>query len=285
MLGQKLKELFKNLADKLKSLGAKIWAGLKNIGPILKGVGVILWFKLKKLKNLRIKSRNFGYFPAIAGMVIACALSLAFVLAVRLESERHAACMQECEDVCKLQEDCKPQIVEVIKEVEVIREVRVGGGEVNPAHAQIAKALRDEFGRDATRWQAVIDDNRLSISFNSPDMIFDFDKAVVKDALRNTLRDFFPRYVALVRKHAADIDSIHVQGHTDTRGSYLHNMGLSQRRSRNVHKVCFDLARAQDQEWLKQNFFTAGASFARPTNSYATSRRVEFHIKLKQVNR
>jgi outer membrane protein OmpA-like peptidoglycan-associated protein len=187
--------------------------------------------------------------------VIISALILAWVLARRATEVPPA---------------CAPSVVELV-------EVKI-----RQSHEEVLADFHRQFDDDLPRWGAVIDDERLAISFPAASMLFDVNSARIKPKLRQTLRQFFPRFVALARRHADVIDSIQVEGYTDTTGRYLYNMKLSQDRSRNALKACFAAASAADVPWLQDNFFAAGASYARPADSRARSRRIEFMIKLNR---
>ncbi|MCL2438904.1 MAG: OmpA family protein [Alphaproteobacteria bacterium] len=205
-----------------------------------------------KLKNLKEKFKydSLGYFPAVAGMAVVAALALAFILAVRLG----AGCEQRAGEIVRVR--------------------------VQKSHDNILEAFRAEFAEDAAKWGAVIDDSRISISFAASDMLFWIDSSDVRENLKKALADFFPRYVAFARRFPDEVDSIQVEGHTDTTGDYLYNMKLSQDRSRNVLAHCFRIAPAGDRAWLEENFMATGASYARPAANDAKSRRVEFNLKL-----
>ena len=83
------------------------------------------------------------------------------------------------------------------------------------------------------------------------------------------------------------ISQIEIEGHTNSRGSYLHNLELSQRRALTVMKAM--LARAgPKKEYLQQIVVAGGRSFSHLiTNEQGgedtvLSRRIEIHLRLKE---
>lgn len=79
------------------------------------------------------------------------------------------------------------------------------------------------------------------------DVLFDFDKAGLKPAALQALREYFPN------GQQSDIDSIYIEGHTDSVGSDSHNMQLSAQRCESV------------RSWLvQQNIMSEARTRLRP---------------------
>ena len=157
------------------------------------------------------------------------------------------------------------------------------------------KELREEFeGTPAkkaqfkTEWQGHLDMETVSIHFKQP---FPQGEATVPDTFKDVLREFFPRYVAILTKpeYRPDIAEIRIEGHTSSefgkvRGdaAYIENMKLSQDRARNVLRYVLPIGHLkvkQNREWLKKKLIANGLSSSqllldldvnhpRPTNSY-----------------
>lgn len=145
--------------------------------------------------------------------------------------------------------------------------------------------LQAEFKDDLPVWRAVID-STLCVRFQEPAMLFDNNMAVLKPSFKEILNDFYPRYIAILNKpeYRDNIEEIRIEGHTDSNGSYFHNMELSQNRTRAVLEYCMSLMRPDQIEWAK-NFITAnGLSSSHPilkngVEDKGLSRRVEFRVR------
>lgn len=145
--------------------------------------------------------------------------------------------------------------------------------------------LQAEFKDDLPVWRAVID-STLCVRFQEPAMLFDNNMAVLKPSFKEILNDFYPRYIAILNKpeYRDNIEEIRIEGHTDSNGSYFHNMELSQNRTRAVLEYCMSLMRPDQIEWAK-NFITAnGLSSSHPilkngVEDKDLSRRVKFRVR------
>lgn len=105
------------------------------------------------------------------------------------------------------------------------------------------------------------------------------------------LIQFIPQYINILLspQFSDDIAQIIVEGHTDTVGSYLYNLKLSQDRALSVVQKVFDptFPNFQYQEELKKVITANGRSFSVPIFDMnedidmEKSRRVEFKFRLK----
>ena len=147
-------------------------------------------------------------------------------------------------------------------------------------------AKRQQFQID---WQGHLDMATLSIRFKRP---FKQGKPDVPNDFKNDLRDFFPRYIAILTKlgYKDDIAEIRIEGHTSsewfdwiTRNeAYIKNMELSQSRARNVLDYVLRIAHSKvvlNRAWLRKNLTANGLSSSqlilnlnmtrsRPANTY-----------------
>ena len=124
-------------------------------------------------------------------------------------------------------------------------------------------------------------------------VFFETNSAVIKESGQALLRRFLPVYLGvLMRDEYADyVGEIIIEGHTDTTGTYMRNLELSQERALNVAKFCLELpGLSQGQVEKLQKLLTAkGRSYADPVyNSDGSvnldaSRRVEFKFRLKDA--
>ncbi len=143
--------------------------------------------------------------------------------------------------------------------------------------AALYKELRAEFEGDPTKktqfrtvWRGYLDTETLSIRFKKP---FTQGDATVPNAFKNVLRDFFPRYIAILTKpeYRDGIAEIRIEGHTSSEWfsqitgdeAYINNMELSQNRARNVLSYVLQMAHpkvTQNREWLKKKLTANGLS-------------------------
>ena len=167
--------------------------------------------------------------------------------------------------------------------------------------AELNKDLHIEFLKDLKKWEAEITKDN-TIVFNSPNVLFESGRSVIKNGFKNILNDFFPRYIKVLssKKYKSEIDEIRVEGHTSTGWSnaiskqniYLNNMLLSQNRANNVLSYCYrlnaDLVK-KNREWLEKHFRANGMAFAKlkykdvnkTVQDIMKSRRVEFKVQMK----
>lgn len=154
--------------------------------------------------------------------------------------------------------------------------------------------LVNEFEKDMVKWGAKINKNTLSIYFIGADVRFDTGSSEVKPEFKDTLTEFFPRYIELIKKHKDAIQEIRIEGYTDSRGkqgqteeeSYFYNMKLSQDRTRSVLEYCLTLPNftREDFDYMKEFITANGLSFSRAIRDeygredLSASRRVEFRI-------
>ena len=105
------------------------------------------------------------------------------------------------------------------------------------------------------------------------------------------LNRFIPVYlsVLLSDQYADYLGEIVIEGHTDTSGTYLYNLELSQERALSVAKFCLQMEQlTEEQRALLYRILTSkGRSYSDPVNDaqgnvdMEASRRVEFKFRLK----
>lgn len=122
-------------------------------------------------------------------------------------------------------------------------------------------------------------------------VFFDSNSSVIKPSGQELLSRFLPVYLSVLMQdeYADYVGEIIIEGHTDTAGSYMTNLKLSQNRALSVAEYCLQLpslSTAQLQQ-LQKLLTAKGRSFSDPVyNSDGTvnmdqSRRVEFKFRLK----
>ena len=122
-------------------------------------------------------------------------------------------------------------------------------------------------------------------------VFFDSSRDTIRAEGQDLLSRFVPVYLGvLLRPEYVDyVGEIIIEGHTDTAGSYLSNLRLSQNRALSVAEYCLQLSSLSNKQVSKlQELLTAkGRSFSDPiykadgSVDMDASRRVEFKFRLK----
>ena len=157
-------------------------------------------------------------------------------------------------------------------------------------------ALETEFEKDLPRWNAVLDNETLSVRFREPEVLFDQGKADVKSDFKKMLDDFFPRYIQILKQpeYIGAIAEVRIEGHTSSEWSedvtpeeaYILNMELSQNRTRSVLQYVLQIPAIRgSRDWLRQYVTANGLSSSKlimhpnGVQNSEESRRVEFRVR------
>ena len=155
--------------------------------------------------------------------------------------------------------------------------------------SQVVEALESEFSGSDMNMQ--IDANTGAITLNSS-ILFDVNEYELKESGQEFLKEFMPRYLSVLLKpqFKSYISEIIIEGHTDTDGTYLYNLELSQERALSVASFCLEddnSVLAKDELEVRRPMLTAnGRSYSDPIQNadgqidYDASRRVEFKFRL-----
>jgi outer membrane protein OmpA-like peptidoglycan-associated protein len=162
-------------------------------------------------------------------------------------------------------------------------------------------ALQQEFSNDFKQWNAVLLGD-MTIRFNNPNVQFASGSADLRPEFQALLKDFFPRYMKIVRseKFKKAVKEIRIEGHTSSfwkgaslSDAYFLNMDLSQQRTRSTLKFIMGLPVFQSEEtWLKEHITANGLSSSRPiiknpksSQDDEMNQRVEFRIVTNAADR
>ncbi len=155
--------------------------------------------------------------------------------------------------------------------------------------ADIIEALKNEFAD--TDLKLSVDSKTGAIALDSS-VLFDTDEYELTESGAELLRQFVSRYVSVLMSDQFKdyVSEIIIEGHTDTNGTYLHNLELSQQRALAVASFCMDDENGvlgYDQIESLRNILTAnGKAYSDPVYDsdgnvdMAASRRVEFKFRL-----
>ncbi len=167
--------------------------------------------------------------------------------------------------------------------------------------AELYTDLEEEFKNDLNEWNAVLDQETLSVRFKGPRVLFIQGKAEVRQRFKDILDDFFPRYIQILRrpKYMDDIAEIRIEGHTSSEWSkqvsveeaYILNMELSQDRTRSVLEYVLQIPGiSENRYWIKQHLTANGLSSSKLISKAGIedkeeSRRVEFRLRTNAEKR
>ncbi|MBB6454810.1 outer membrane protein OmpA-like peptidoglycan-associated protein [Salirhabdus euzebyi] len=147
---------------------------------------------------------------------------------------------------------------------------------------QLAKAFQEE-GVDVE-----IDKESGSIKFDS-DLLFDYDQAGLKPEFKQQLQQIIPIYasVLLNDENRGAIDQILIEGHTDSDGTYMYNLELSQDRAFSIvsYILSNEFGDFANKDILRTKISAIGRSESIPilvdgTEDKDKSRRVELKFRL-----
>lgn len=154
-------------------------------------------------------------------------------------------------------------------------------------------AIYKEFRDDLEKWEAEIEleKGNILVKFTKDSMMFEPEKAELKDGFKVVLDDFFPRLVTILEdpKYKGDIQEIRIEGHTAVNISqtrkedYESGMKLSQERTREVLYYCLGTI-PETRDELQKNIIAIGYSNSIPAADDTKTRRVEFSIRTRAEN-
>jgi len=156
----------------------------------------------------------------------------------------------------------------------------------------IFDALNDEFKADLKVWNAEINEETLTFTFKSPEVLFETGEANLNGAYKKLLDDFFPRYMQVLTPFKSSINEVRIEGHTSSAWgaatddrAYFENMRLSQGRTRAVLQYVYLLPKVNaDKQWVKKHIAAVGLSSSRLVyyksgrENNTASRRVSFRV-------
>lgn len=171
-----------------------------------------------------------------------------------------------------------------------IRDVAVAYQENQVA---IYDSLISEFQQDLQRWDASIDQDSLTFTFQSPDVLFALGDIEISLRYQELLSEFFPRYMQVLNQFSDSINEVRIEGHTSSlwntnvseTEAYFNNMALSQGRTRSVLAYVHELEEVEQyREWIKSHFAAVGLSSSKlvldefDREDTQRSRRVTFRV-------
>lgn len=144
----------------------------------------------------------------------------------------------------------------------------------------------------ANSLRATVDDSTGDIVLDSA-VFFEFGSNELRADGKALLDQFIPVYlsVLLQPEYKEYLGEIIIEGHTDTTGTYINNLKLSQERALKVAIYCLEMPglNTSQRELLKEILTATGRSYSDPVYNadgsinMDASRRVEFKFSLKDA--
>jgi outer membrane protein OmpA-like peptidoglycan-associated protein len=126
----------------------------------------------------------------------------------------------------------------------------------------IYQVLNEEFKDDLKKWNADIDEDTLTVTFKSPELLFKRGEITLNQEYKGLLLDFFPRYMRILKPFHDSINEVRIEGHTSSawnrfvsdKEAYFKNMNLSQGRTRSVLEYVYNIQKTVGyQPWIKSH--------------------------------
>lgn len=198
--------------------------------------------------------------------------------------------LQEAYDAAALtQEELAAAYLEIDEARGELESTRSQLQDIVGVRTDIIGELQTKFNNSSMK----VDAQNGSITFSS-DVLFQYGSANLTNASKATLSEIIPMYldVLLQDQYRDYIAEIIIEGHTDTDGSYQHNMELSSERASAVARYILDpdngLSEAKIEQ-LQSMLTINGRSYSSPIYKAGSneidmdaSRRVEIKFRLKE---
>lgn len=181
-------------------------------------------------------------------------------------------------------------MLDVSKEKKKIEQVAVA---YQNNQVAIYNSLQNEFKKDLIKWNADIEKDTLTFTFNSPEVLFKTGEVDLNGEYQRLLSEFFPRYMAVLAPYHDSINEVRIEGHTSSlwnnqateKDSYFKNMDLSQGRTRAVLEYVYNLDSSKKYgPWIKSHIAAVGLSSSKlilnenGKEDEQKSRRVSFRV-------
>lgn len=185
----------------------------------------------------------------------------------------------------------------IVEKQDIIRDIVTAW---ETSEKNIYEALKQEFREDLPRWNAELDRKSLTVRFKAPDVLFQEGSSKLKPRFEGIISDFFPRYVNVLFRFKSNIEEVRIEGHTSsgwyenatTDEAYIHNMKLSQERTRAVLGFALHLPEVEPKvDWVRKNLTANGLSSSHiiqrddGNEDPDRSRRVEFRVRTNAKDR
>lgn len=233
-------------------------------------------------KRRRPEEEETSYWLSYSDMMAALLLIFILIISFTLmqsksQYESKQAELEKQQEIIKEQEQL---LNEQQKELDRIAGIR----------SDLVMALRDEFTDSSLNIK--IDEKTGAITFDAG-ILFNVADYELTEEGKAFLKEFLPKYcnVLLDDKYNDYVSEIIIEGHTDTNGSYIYNLELSQQRAFSVAKYCLaegnGIISSEEMEMLRTLLTANGKSYSNPVYKedgsvdLDASRRVEILFRLQ----
>lgn len=237
----------------------------------------------------RVEDEEVSYWLSYSDML--AALLLIFVLIITFTMLQSKAQYEEKQQELLVQQEVVAEQQELVaKQQEIMEWQQEQLDRLIGIRAEVVESLQEEF--DKTDLKVLVDAKTGTITFDS-EVLFDYGRYELKPEGEAFLKEFLPRYfhVLLNSEYRSYIGEIIIEGHTDTQGSYISNLELSQKRALAVAAFCLadesNVLTTMDIHELRALVTANGRSYSTPvyhedgTINEKASRRVEVKFRLE----
>lgn len=134
---------------------------------------------------------------------------------------------------------------------------------------KLCRELDDKLSTKFLVSDLEVECNPIRVIFTNPKYEFEKGKWTLTQEFEVALKKFFPIYMETIdnSKLRNLVDEIRIEGHTDSDGPYMYNMGLSQQRAKEVLNLAIELPELRKSEnyflWSRSLLTANGLSFSR----------------------
>lgn len=251
----------------------------------------------KRQNDDKIENENFSFWQSYSDLMSALLLIFVLMMSTTLLQAMNIY-HEKMEEELAVQEEMEKKSLEHQELIDQIKDQR---DLLDEQQLQIEKliglkeeiiiSLSEEFAN--TNLSVAVDPMTGSIAFDSS-ILFSTNSYELTDQGKIFLDSFIPVYFeAMMNSEYTDyISEIIIEGHTDTDGSYMYNLELSQKRALEVCKYCLESIEGnkkfdKNYDNIRSIITVNGRSWSNPiydSNGEIdkdASRRVEFKFSLK----
>lgn len=237
----------------------------------------------------RVEEEDLSYWLSYSDMM--AALLLVFVLIITFTMLQSKAQYEEKQQELVMQQELVTEQQELlVKQQEIMAIQQEQLDKIIGIREDVVESLQEEFSK--TDLKVMVDTKTGAITFDA-EVLFDYGKYELKSEGEAFLKEFLPRYfhVLLNSEYKEYIGEVVIEGHTDTQGSYITNLELSQKRAFAVAAFCLadesNVLPTMDIHELRELVTANGRSYSSPVYDkdgivdMEASRRVEVKFRIK----
>ncbi len=233
-------------------------------------------------RKKRPEEEEYSYWLSYSDMM--AALLLIFILIISFTLLQSASVYEEKQEELEEQQELIAEQQQLLEEQQEELDRIVG------IRSDLVEALKEEF--EDSSLNVSVDEKTGAITLDAS-ILFDVDDSELKEEGEEFLQEFLPKYcsVLLSDEYSEYVSEIIIEGHTDTNGTYIYNLELSQQRAFSVAKYCLDtnsnILDSDEMDVLRSVLTANGKSYSNPiynddgTVDMDASRRVEFKFRLQ----